>query len=220
MKRLLQAGMVWLLVAGTMTASGAKSASYAEKISSLVDPAKLATLGTNAANPRVQKYVALLADAQAAGEKPKKVAARALELVGMEGEAAKLTAKTMVGNLKIAERYGCVDEEGLKKMHAGEPPTVRRGRDKGDKLSVDHVIPRSVAPELGNRIANLELMPLRENEKKNAHVGERQMELGRKLEKAGLLSPEGMRAIEKSEGRGRRTENLGNGGFEVGDLRF
>ena len=30
----------------------------------------------------------------------------------------------------------------------------------GDQLSVDHIIPRAVVPELDNVIANLELMPL------------------------------------------------------------
>jgi hypothetical protein len=55
-----------------------------------------------------------------------------------------------------------------------------------------------VVPELDNVIANLELMPLKMNEGKNAKIGARQVDLARKLHKAGLLSSEGLKAVEKS----------------------
>ncbi len=54
---------------------------------------------------------------------------------------------------------------------------------------MDHIIPRAVCPELDNVIANLELMPLRMNESKNAKVGERQLSLAKTFRAAGLLSP-------------------------------
>jgi hypothetical protein len=66
---------------------------------------------------------------------------------------------------------------------------------------VDHIIPRAVCPELDNVIANLELMPLRMNEGKNAKVGARQVDLARKFHQAGLLSSAGVRAV-KSVGKG------------------
>jgi hypothetical protein len=50
---------------------------------------------------------------------------------------------------------------------------------------------------LDNVIANLELLPLRVNEAKNDKVGTRQLDLARKLHKAGLLSPEGLKAVEQ-----------------------
>jgi CRISPR/Cas system Type II protein with McrA/HNH and RuvC-like nuclease domain len=55
-------------------------------------------------------------------------------------------------------------------------------------LSVDHIIPRSIAPELDNVIANLELMPLRMNQSKGDTIGQRQKDLAKKLYAAGLLS--------------------------------
>jgi len=45
---------------------------------------------------------------------------------------------------------------------------------------VDHIIPKAVVPELENGIANLELMPLRMNERKNSHMGQRQRDLARR----------------------------------------
>ena len=47
--------LVGLLVTATLAAAG-NVEYYAQRIAPLVDPAKLATLGTRGANPRVQKY--------------------------------------------------------------------------------------------------------------------------------------------------------------------
>jgi hypothetical protein len=65
-------------------------------------------------------------------------------------------------NLDIADKLGCLDAEGLAEMRKGKAPTVQRGPYKGDQLSVDHIIPRAVCPELDNVIANLAFMPLAE----------------------------------------------------------
>ena len=78
-----------------------------------MDPAKLATLGPRGANWRVEKYVALLAEAKADKVAPKKVAAKAVSLVGMKGKAASLTAAAMVrnGDEEKAGRWGQEDEK-------------------------------------------------------------------------------------------------------------
>jgi hypothetical protein len=195
MKRVAQLLLGWLVVGAAMAGCTGDVEQFAINISSLVDPAKLATLGPRGANPRVEKYVALLAEAKAHGVAPKKAATRAVALVGMKGNAGKLTAEAMVRNLVIAERLGCLDPDGLREMHRGQAPTLRRGPYRGQKLSVDHIIPLAVAPELDKVIANLELMPLKMNEGKNAKIGARQVDLARKLHQAGLLSSEGLKAV-------------------------
>ena len=144
----------------------------------------------------MQKYVALLAEARAEGIEPEKVADAAVAKVGMKDDAAMLTAEAMVRNLGIAYRLGCLDGDGLKDMHKGQSPTIKKGPYKGDELSVDHIIPKAVVTELDKVIANLELMPLRVNEKKIDKIGERQKSLAKKLHKAGLLSNEGLKAVE------------------------
>ncbi|MGO8929773.1 MAG: hypothetical protein ACLQU3_23145 [Limisphaerales bacterium] len=195
MKRVAQLLLGWLVVGAAVAGCTGDVERFAINISSLVDPAKLATLGPRGANPRVEKYVALLAEAKAHGVAPKKAATRAVALVAMKGKAGKLTAEAMVRNLVIAERLGCLDPDGLREMHRGQAPTVRRGPYRGQKLSVDHIIPLAVAPELDKVIANLELMPLKMNEGKNAKIGARQVDLARKLHQAGLLSSEGLKAV-------------------------
>lgn len=140
--------------------------------------------------------MAQLAEAKAAGFSPERVATQAVGLAGMKGDAAKVTAEAMVRNLTIAERLGCLDAQGLRDMRKGQAPTLRRGPYQGDQLSVDHIIPRAVVPELDKVMANLELMPLRMNERKNDAVGERQRALARRLNQAGLLSNAGLKAVE------------------------
>jgi hypothetical protein len=84
-------------------------------------------------------------------------------------------------------------------MRRGKSPTVRKGPYKGDELSVDHIIPRAVVPELDNCIANLELMPLRMNESKNAQIGSRQRSLALKLYETGLLSAAGLKKVQNAK---------------------
>jgi len=125
-KRALSLLVAWML-AGPLLAAPAKVEAYADSVASLIDPAKLATLGVRQANPRVEKYVALLADAKAEGVKPGQITTRALALVGMKGAAAKLTHQAMLRNLVIAERLGCLDEAGLAEMRKGLGATIHRG---------------------------------------------------------------------------------------------
>lgn len=177
---------------------------YAQRIAPLIDPAKLATLGKRGANQRVQKAVYWLVEAQKAGQKPDKVMDAALGLAGVQnGVAAALTKAALLRNLDIAEKLGCLDAEGMAEMRKGNAPTVQLGPYKGDQLSVDHIIPRAVCPELDNVIANLELMPMRMNAGKSDRVGERQVDFARKFNKAGLLSDQGLKAVE-SAARKRR----------------
>lgn len=170
---------------------------YTAKLSPLIDPQKLATLGKRGANPRVQKYVCWLAEAERTGRTPELVASNAAQAVGMRGEAAGLTVAAMTRNLRIARELGCLDKAGLAEMRKGRSPTVRRGPYKGQELSVDHIIPRAACPELDNVIANLELLPQKVNSSKNDKVGERQIDLAQKLNRAGLLSDEGLRQVKQ-----------------------
>ena len=193
-------GAAFILCA-TLAASAAGTASFAQRIAPLIDPAKLAALGKRGANSRVQKCVYWLAEARAAGERPDKVAGDAVARAGYTREAAALTKAELLRNLDIAEKLGCLDAAGLAKMRRGSAPTVRKGPYAGDIASVDHIIPRAVAPELDNCIANLELLPLKVNESKNDKIGERQIDLARKLHAAGLLSAAGKQAIDSHSRR-------------------
>lgn len=169
---------------------------YAAKIAPLINPAKLATLKERGANPRVQKVAYWLEMGRRDKASPTKVIDLALKSVGMTNAlAAKATKAELLRNQKIATELGCFGIEGLDEMRQGKSPTVQVGPCKGDQLSVDHIIPRSVVPELDNVMANLEFLPLRMNESKNAKITQRQRALAEDFFKAGLLSKEGLTAV-------------------------
>jgi hypothetical protein len=113
--------LCWLLLAAQALAA---QADYAQNIASLIDPAKLATLGKRGANIRVQKAVYWLAAARKQGEKPAKVLDRAVALAGYKNSAAaKLTKDALLRNLDIAEKLGCLDDAGLAEMKRGKAAT-------------------------------------------------------------------------------------------------
>jgi len=169
---------------------------YAANIASLIDPSKLSTLRERGANPRIQKCVYWLAEAGRAGQKPAKVAHAAVAQAGYKNSASTLTEQSLLRNLDIATKLGCLDADDLAKMRRGDAPTVRKGPYAGQIASVDHIIPRAVVPELDCVIANLELLPLQVNESKNDKIGSRQKSLAKKLRGAGLLSEAGLRAVD------------------------
>lgn len=172
------------------------AADFAANIAALINPAKLATLRSRGANPRVQKCVYWLEQSRIEGQNPNQVASEAVAKAGYKKEAATITELSLLRNMDIAGKLGCLDETGLADMRRGKAPKVRKGPYTGDILSVDHVIPRAVCPELDNVIANLELLPLRVNESKNAKIGDRQRALAKRFRDAGLLSAAGFKAVE------------------------
>jgi hypothetical protein len=194
--RALATLLCWLLL---VTQAVAVPSDHVSKIASLIDPAKLSTLGKRGANPRVQKAVYWLEMARKEGETPAKVMDRAVALAGYKGTAATLTRDALLRNVDIAEKLGCLNDAGLAEMRRGKAATVMKGPYKGDQLSVDHIIPRAVVPELDNVIANLELLPLRVNEQKNDKIGARQRDMAKKFHEAGLLSRKGMEAVLQRE---------------------
>ena len=66
-------------------------------------------------------------------------------------------------------------------------------------MTGDHIIPRSVCPELDNKIYNLEMMPLTLNQRKSAKIGQRQVDLAKRWNTDRLLSGAGLEAVLRKE---------------------
>jgi hypothetical protein len=181
-----------LLALFALSAPAKAAEPYRTALVSLCDPAKIATLTSDrAANPRVRKIAYWLEVARQSGRDPQAEMEAVMEAVGWGGTLkGELTAKAMVRNRIIAERLGCLDAEGMERMRRGASPTVKRGPYAGDKLHVDHIIPRTVSPALDLVLANLELMPATVNYRKGRKVGQRQVDLANKLHVASALSAE------------------------------
>jgi hypothetical protein len=117
-----------------------------------------------------------------------------------EPKRAKAQRASLIRNRLILERLGCFDEAGMILLRKGNAPTITKGPYAGEIVTGDHIIPRSVCPELDNALYNLEMMPLTLNQKKSAKIGTRQIDLAKRWNQDGLLSDEGLKAVLE-EGR-------------------
>jgi hypothetical protein len=172
-------------------------------IRSLSDPANLATLGKRGANPRVNKLVYWLETARQRGLGPDRAVEFAQWLNGVTGEPVALRRDALVRNLTIAERLGLLTAPNLDRLRRGNAPTITRGPYAGEMTEVDHIVPVSLAPELGNELANLELLPATVNRRKSNRVGERQLSLAEDLRRAGLLREASWQRVRRAAGQRR-----------------
>lgn len=172
-----------------LLASAAPAEHYTTNLANLIDPAKLATLGKRGANPRVQKAVALLETGRLDGYPVATIASNAVALARYTNSLlATLTFDSLTRNHSIAAKLGVLNESGLANMRRGKSPTVKSGPYAADLLTVDHIVPFAVAPELDLVIANLELMPRRLNSSKGATLGARQYDYAKRFRAAGVLT--------------------------------
>ena len=172
------------------------------------DPAKLSTLGTRAANPRLKRIVYWLAVARDQGRSPADVIDQAQLANGSASTPRAALVKTaLLRNLKIADGLGLLTPENQELMRRGNAPRVTRGPYSGEPIEVDHIVPYSVAPEIGNELANLEMLPRSLNQRKKAKVGERQLAVAQQMQNAGLLSTATMARVQAAF-RPASTENV------------
>lgn len=171
-------------------------------ISMQTDPKKLAALkGERAANPRLQRCIYWLAKTEDEGNSPEAVLAMASLRNGTSGtDYAGFIKWGLLENLRLAKEYGILTPEGMAELRRGKTATITRGQYAGQEAAADHVIPLKVAPELGNQVLNLELLPASLNSAKGAKVGKRQVVFAGELRAAGLLSEAGYQAVLTAAG--------------------
>ena len=173
------------------------AADFANLLAPLIDPAKLDTLKEKrAATPRLRKACYWLQMAHIWGFDVGKVIDQVHSVIGSyKPKRAKAQRESLIRNRVILERLGCIDEAGMIKLRKGNAPTITKGPYAGEIVTGDHIIPRSVCPELDNALYNLEMMPLTLNQKKSAKIGQRQIDLAKRWNTDGLLSDEGLGAV-------------------------
>jgi hypothetical protein len=86
----------------------------------------------------------------------------------------------------------------MNELRQGKSATITKGKYAGQEATADHFIPRSVCPELDNQIFNLRLLPSSQNASKGDKVERKHMIYAEGLNKAGLLSAEGLEAVKKA----------------------
>ena len=112
-----------------------------------------------------------------------------------DSPARRTDRAALIWSRRKLEIFGCFTPEGLAKLRRGGSPVITDGEHKGDKVALDHVLPVSLVPELAASFWNLEILASKVNRAKSAKITEREVELARRWNRAGLLSDAGLRAV-------------------------
>ena len=148
-------------------------------IRSLTDPAKIATLkDPRACNDRLLKVVAWLHEAQVRGAVPERVVEAAL----VAQPQRDFVKDALLRNLIISSRLGLLSPMNVAAMKRGKSPIVTVGPYSGEIAEVDHILPVAKFPQFSKSFWNLELMPKSLNRRKGDSVGQRQLDLLRRIQ--------------------------------------
>jgi hypothetical protein len=166
-------------------------------IAGLANPTELQTLGERGANPRLNQIIFWLHEAEQDGDNLTNVLAIALWTVYRNEAQRDLVQSGLLRNFTIARQLGLltVAQQNLEQLRRGRAPTITAGPYSGEKTEVDHIVPRSLAPETDNELGNLELMPASVNRRKSNRVNSRQVTHAEKLFEAGLLKAESLERV-------------------------
>ena len=170
-------------------------------VAALIDPVKLAGLGERGANPRLNKLIYWLWHAEQRGLSPESSLSWALWLNGQQEPQAGLVKESLLRNVKIATQLGLLDAQNLDHLRQGRAAIVRSGPYRGEAVEIDHIVPYSLAPEVGNDLANLEMLPRTLNRRKSNLVNERQLAHAERLHTAGLLTQKSLDQVRKKFSR-------------------
>lgn len=174
-------------------------------VASLSDPDKLATLGERGANPRLNKIVYWLHEASTRWMGPETTVKLAQTLNRTPEPRASLVRSSLARNYKIAEELGLFTTANLERLRHGNAGIVTSGPYEDTPVEIDHIVPFSLAPEVGNELANLEMLPQVLNRQKSNKVGERQLKLAHVFYDAGLISRDSMERVQaKAEAEPKR----------------
>ncbi len=167
-------------------------------IAELSDPAKLAALtAKRAANGRVLKIMVYLEEARRAGMIPSKTVDEAQKITGDTGAHAALVKDMLLYNHEQATRWGLFTPENMEKMRGGHAPSTSAGTKAKDPVEVDHLLPVDELPQLGNELANLQLLTRNSNRRKSDAIKQRALGVGRKMVEAHMITEADLEKVRR-----------------------
>jgi hypothetical protein len=175
-------------------------------IADLADPTELQALGERGANSRLNQIIFWLREAETKGNNLTNVLAIALWTVYRNEAQRDLVQSGLLRNFTIAGQLGLLEAQpNLEQLRQGRSATITAGPYAGEKTEVDHIVPRSLAPEVDNELGNLELLPASLNRKKSNRVNSRQVTHAERLFEAGLLKTESLERV-RNQAKSNPTE--------------
>lgn len=153
-------------------------------------PEVLRTLPARGANPILNELVYWMHRAREQGHDVTNMIHLGIRWSGTEGRHRVLVEASLQRNYDIANRLGLLTTENLSRLSRGRSAVITLGPYRGELAEVDHIVPFSLAPEVGNDLANLELLPASLNRRKSDRVGQRQLAYADAFQGAGLITPQ------------------------------
>lgn len=196
----------WLVLAMPATAHARSPDEIATKIlGPLLDPGRIATLkGDRPINTRLYRILGWLETARLAGGSVDKVIIAAQRTNGAIDAPCSLEDRTALRrSWEELERFGCFTPKGIETLKKGGSPKITRGEHAGDIIHLDHILPRSVVPEFDSRFLNLIPVPSTVNLRRGSCITSKELALARRWHRQGLLSDEGLTAIQRVIGKRR-----------------
>lgn len=169
---------------------------YAETVDPHLDYRDLYESGSEReANDVLLLAVVTLLDAEDAGANLSELFRR-VEWINQTPVAySDLLQEGLLRNLKIARGLGLDSPENRERMREEKSPIVELGPYAGEKAEVDHIAPRTLAPDLDNLLINLELMPQTLNRKKSDKVTDRIRSFAKRFYDAGVMMTESFERV-------------------------
>jgi len=126
-------------------------------------------------------------------EPPRRIPGKGLVMQQVTNEAPvrQFMQECLLRNLHHAERFGCLNTNGLEHLRRGEPPTPPREAQDGSRLVADAHVPVDICPDLAGFLANFELRVHRTTQSQTLKMGvkSRQKLFADKFLELGVLSP-------------------------------
>ncbi|MDA7921301.1 hypothetical protein N9B73_06045 [Verrucomicrobiales bacterium] len=151
------------------------------------------------ANDLLLRAVALLIKAENEGGDPREILRVAERINNTPVNYSDLLTDSMLRNIKIARELKLDTPANLELMSEGKSPIVGSGPYTGEKIEVDHIVPRSLAPDLDNLLINLEMMPMTLNRRKSNKVTERAAAMAKRFYEAGVMTPDSFERVMKAK---------------------
>jgi hypothetical protein len=145
-------------------------------ISSQTDPVKLETLkSAEACNPRLNRCIYWLHEAKRQDLDLKWVISEAVRTHKSTERERRLVKRALLRNYKRFRQFGCDTEGNLKLLRHGGAATITRGRHAGEKLEVDHIVPKELVPALAKAFPNLSYQARSVNRSKSDRLSTHQV---------------------------------------------
>jgi len=150
------------------------------------------------ANDILLKTIASLIEAENQGVDLNELLRRAERINNTPVNYSDLLTKSLLRNIKIARELDLDSPANLQRMKLGRSPVVGSGPYKGETAEVDHIVPRSLAPDLDNLLINLELMPRTLNRRKGNKVTDRVQQMAKTFFEAGVMQAQSFETIQET----------------------